>query len=236
MLSKIKKIIKCLKKSWENRKRDPVTECDLYKDKGCVFVDGPFCDFPYCTMNNEYVMKNVMVYPHMEFDKFCMELNIDDSNVEDNSKFAFISIIGTEQVIDDYLGEHGTRHFFNHNHPNVMNLEFDDVGKDFDFTYNTNVFGSADEVDARLIHFKTISEEQAKECVDFIDNNIGKTFVIHCRAGRSRSQAIYRYIVDMYEEYKDCKGNLDNPCLTPNQEVVRKLKREYYKKHNIYIE
>ena len=233
MFKRVKDIIKRLKKSIKDTKRDPIKECDLYKEKGCVFVDGPFCDFPYCTMNNEYIMQNVIVYSHKDFDKFCNELNLNDANIEENSRYAFISIIGTEQVIDDYLGEHGTKHFFNENHSNVLNLDFDDVGSDFDFNFKPMM---NDSQEVKVIHFKTISEEQAKECVDFIEKNIGKTFIIHCRMGVSRSQAIYRYIVDMYEGYKDCKGNLDNPCLTPNQEVVRKLKREYYKRNNIYIE
>ena len=162
---------------------------------------------------------NVIVYSHSDFDKFCVNNNITDANVEMNSDYAFISIIGTKQVIEDYLGEHGTCHYFNENHSNVLNLDFDDVGKDRDFNN---------------ISFKTISEEQARECVDFIESNLSKTFVIHCRAGKSRSQAFFRFIVDMYEEYKNCKGNLDNPCLTPNQEVIRKLKRVFYIKHNIY--
>ena len=33
---------------------DPVYECDLYKAKGCSHVDGFLCDFPECSMNNDY--------------------------------------------------------------------------------------------------------------------------------------------------------------------------------------
>ena len=33
---------------------DPVKSCNLYKDKGCSHVDGLVCDFPKCSMNNQY--------------------------------------------------------------------------------------------------------------------------------------------------------------------------------------
>ena len=164
---------------------------------------------------------NVLVYSHNDFNNICHSLELGDSNVEECKDYAFISIIGTKQVIEDYLGEYGTTHYFNNNHSNVLNLEFDDVSQDFEF---------------KGIQFKTISEEQPEQCVDFIKKNLGKKFYIHCRAGRSRSQGFFRFISDMYEEYRGCKGNLDNPCVTPNQEVVRKLKRAYYKKNNIYVE
>ena len=47
-----------------------------------------------------------------------------------------------------------------------------------------------------------------------------------------------RYILDMYgEEYgynekESCRK--ENPCKTPNINVLTKLKRTYYKKFNIY--
>lgn len=36
-------------------KNDPVHNCKLYKEQGCSHVDGMLCDFPNCSMNNEYV-------------------------------------------------------------------------------------------------------------------------------------------------------------------------------------
>lgn len=36
------------------RVSDPVYNCDLYKDQGCAHVDGPLCDFPKCSMLNDY--------------------------------------------------------------------------------------------------------------------------------------------------------------------------------------
>jgi len=36
-------------------KNDPVHNCKLYREQGCSHVDGMLCDFPNCSMNNEYV-------------------------------------------------------------------------------------------------------------------------------------------------------------------------------------
>lgn len=33
---------------------DPLKSCTLYKEDGCVHVDGLVCDFPKCVMNKEY--------------------------------------------------------------------------------------------------------------------------------------------------------------------------------------
>lgn len=234
-MKKISCWIKNLCNQFKRVKEDPIKGCKLYNEMGCSFVDSPFCDFPKCSMLKNYIMPNVLVYSQNDFDEKCKSLELTDDNVEEKEDMAFISIIGTEQVIQDYLGEYGTKHYFNQNHSNVLNLEFDDVSHDFDFKYKP-MKGNNERGEARIIHFKTISEEQAQQCIEFIEKNLEKKFLIHCRAGRSRSQAIFRFITDFYEIYKSCKGNLDNPCLTPNQEVVRKLKRAYYEKYNIFVE
>lgn len=36
------------------RKTDPVHGCELYKEQGCSHVDGMLCDFPKCSMLNDY--------------------------------------------------------------------------------------------------------------------------------------------------------------------------------------
>ena len=36
-------------------KNDPVKRCEFYNDDGCSHVDGFLCDFPHCSMNNEYI-------------------------------------------------------------------------------------------------------------------------------------------------------------------------------------
>ena len=164
----------------------------------------------------------VLVYSHCEFDQLCYVNKWDDDNVEDLNSKAFISIIGTNECQKYYLEEE-EYHWFKQNHNNVLNLEFDDIEEDIN--YNGHIF-------------KSMNEKDAEKIVNFIENNIGKTFYIHCRAGRSRSQAIFKYIVTMYYKIYDEEtcGRKDNPCFSPNMHVLRLLKRAYYNKYGIFIE
>lgn len=154
-------------------------------------------------------------YSHKDFDRLCYDNGWNDDYAPEDS--AFISIIGTEDSQDKYLGEKEL-HWFKENHNNILNLEFDDISQGI--------------LDWNGCRFTGITKEQARECVEFIENNLGKHFYIHCRAGKSRSQGIVRFILDMYEE--NYKTRVDNPCISPNIYVVGELKRAYYKKHNYY--
>lgn len=168
--------------------------------------------------------KKISVFSHCDFDTKMYNLGLNDDNVEDCKEHnAFISIIGTPNCQKYYL-EEDEYHWFKQNHDNVLNLEFDDIGEEF-FTY-------------KGVNIKGLTDGQAERIVDFIEKNIGKNFYIHCRAGKSRSIAIARYLLDIYgEDYgynekESCRK--DNPCLTPNIFVLTKLKRAYYKKNNIF--
>ena len=158
--------------------------------------------------------KVVHVYPHQYFEEQTAYLN--DATVEDEN-WAFIDIIGTPACLKYYLEEEDTHHVFNEPHDNVLNLEFDDLPCD-EFKWKGHTFYG-------------ISDEQAEKIVDFIENNINKNFMICCRAGKSRSQAVGEFILYFYEGFKS-----DDILHTPNKEVYRKLSRAYYKKHNIYVE
>lgn len=142
-----------------------------------------------------------------------------------NENMAFISIMATDECAKYYLREKygdnpkDNEHFLPEG-PRVCNVKFDDLEEDREFQGYT---------------LRTITEEQADKIVNFIEQNLDKNFLIHCRAGASRSQGVYRFIMDMYSDYyTPCIENELNPCLTPNAEVVRKLKRSYYKKHKMY--
>lgn len=169
--------------------------------------------------------KYIKVYSHLDFDEKMYRLGIDTFNVEEESDKAFISIIGTPQCIEHYLHSKDT-HWFKNNCYNVLNLEFDDIDEESKDWKGQTFYG--------------ITEEQAKQCVEFIEQNKGKNFYIHCRAGRSRSAGICRYILDMYgkeygyDETKSCRK--ENPCKTPNIRVVSMLKREFYKMNGYNIE
>ena len=175
-------------------------------------------------MNN---YKRLNVYSQNDFEEKMYHLNLFSYNVEEvQDDKAFIQIIGTPDALENYLLEDTKHYFANCNADNVLNLAFDDVNKD-----KVNFYG---------VEFMGITDTQAEQIVDFIERHKGKNFYISCRAGKSRSQAVARYILDMYgEEYgynerKSCRKS--NPCLTPNINVLTKLKRAYYKKFNMFME
>jgi protein-tyrosine phosphatase len=114
--------------------------------------------------------KRIEVLSQNLFDEKMKELGLDDNNVEDTN-LAFVSIIGTPDCLKYYLDEEDTKHYFK-DHPNVINLDFDDI------TY--------DEIDWKGHKIKGLSMEQAQKLFEFIENNKDKDFYIHCRAGMSR--------------------------------------------------
>ena len=121
-----------------------------------------------------------------------------------------ISIIGTPSVLKDYLEEPDTVHFFPTGTPRVLNLEFDDI--------------TTDRITRNGITAVGITNEQASQIVHFLEwaisENLG--FMIHCRAGRSRSQAIVRYVKSRWPG--PWKTNPLNPDDTPNYYVLGKLR------------
>lgn len=163
----------------------------------------------------------VTVLSHYLFDRKMMEMGLNDDNVE-KSNMAFISIIGTLECLEYYLEEGDTKHYFG-DHPNVLNLEFDDIGDDV--MYNGH-------------HFKTMRMEQAEKAVDFIEKAIKNKvehIYIHCRAGMSRSRAfgefIYRYCKehDIELDYED----RDDYTTVLNHGVLRRLEHAYFKKYRL---
>ena len=158
-------------------------------------------------------MPRLICCSHKEFNDIMEKNGWSDSNIP--SDCAFISIIGTPECQKYYLKEDAPHWFKSEASGQVCNLEFDDIARD-EFTWNG-------------ITFYGLSMEQAEKIVKFIDKNLGKNFYIHCRAGKSRSQGIVRYILDIYPDMydsSDCRE--DNPCLTPNMDVVIKLKRSMW--------
>ena len=159
-------------------------------------------------------MKKIEVSSHLRFEEKCKAMGVNDENVESEkfSEYAFIDIIGTRDAIEKYLHEPNTKHWFDREHTNVLNLEFDDVSEK-EFEYNG-------------IIFKGFTQEQARKSYEFILNNSNKDFIICCRAGLSRSQAFGNFIHDYFGGY-DSESLLD----TPNYYVYTQLTREHLK-HN----
>ena len=163
----------------------------------------------------------IEVFSHYLFEEDMKRMNLNDENVED-SKLGFISIIGTHECLKYWLDEEDTKHYFK-DHPNVLNLDFDDISRDV--SYKGHIF-------------KTITMEQAEATVDFIENMIKKGvegMKIHCRAGFSRSRAIaefvYRYCMENNIEVKYDDRNDYNTIL--NHGILRRLNHAYWKKHKI---
>lgn len=160
------------------------------------------------------------VLSHYLFDEDMKKMGLNDENVE-NTNMAFISIIGTEECRKYWIGE-DDKHFFK-DHPNVLNLDFDDI--EDDVMYNGH-------------HFKTMRIEQAEKVVDFIEKMVNNGIDViegHCRAGISRSRAIFEFIYrycrenDIEIEYSD----RDDYTTMLNHGVLRKLEHAYWKKHSL---
>ena len=128
-----------------------------------------------------------------------------------------ISIIGTPEVLKYHLEEEDTKHFLPDG-PRVLNLEFDDI--------------TEDKVEKDGIHAYGITLEQAGEIVRFLEKAVqeGLNIYVHCRAGRSRSQAVIRYVKSRFPG--PWETNPWNPDDTPNYYVLGKL-REYEKEQSL---
>jgi protein tyrosine phosphatase len=107
--------------------------------------------------------------------------------------------------------------------PNVLNLDFDDIDPlVLGLSEYTEIHTYDTKVGKNTIAFFT--EQMANTAVDFIERNKDKSFIIHCSAGVSRSQAFVRYISTMYFNI-DWLTNPNNPCLHPNGYVYSKLNK-----------
>ena len=161
------------------------------------------------------------VLSHYLFDEDMKKMGLNNDNVE-KSNMAFISIIGTPECLTYYLDESNTKHYFGE-HPNVLNLDFDDI--EDDVIYNGH-------------HFKTITMEQAEKTVDFIENVVNNNVSViegHCRAGMSRSRAIFEFIYRYCKEKSvEVEYNDRNDYTTMlNYGVLKRLNHAYWKKHHI---
>lgn len=133
-----------------------------------------------------------------------MTTNLDD--------VAYISISATPDCARVVINDVNEISHYIASSDNVLNLNFDDVIEDIKGKDN----------DGKDVLYKAITEEQADKIISFIEKNLDKHIIIHCRAGKSRSQGVYRAIMDCYGDYYgECPYNNINPCITPNIEVVR---------------
>lgn len=129
--------------------------------------------------------------------------NINDQNAESFDDIAFISILNTDT----------TSGHFKINKTNVLILFFDDIITDLNWDNDSNYIGPV-----------AFTEEQAKQVLEFVDNNKDrKQFIIHCSAGISRSGAVGTFINDYFGlDYRTFRQK--NPQVQPNPLVLRTLK------------
>ena len=156
--------------------------------------------------------KCIYCYSKKDFDNLCASSGWDDKNLPKDK--VFISICSTDDVKSTILRE-PEPHYFQRSSDQVLNLEFDDIATPFEF-----LDGSGFKI------AEGISLPKALKIAKFIDSNIAdKDFIIHCRAGQSRSQAIVSYILWLYGRKYDIETRFDNPPITPNQFVLGMLKK-----------
>jgi predicted protein tyrosine phosphatase len=153
--------------------------------------------------------KKLYCYSYNEFKELVK--NSDDLIMSPNT--AIISVTGDWDGNEHLLSDSDR----------VLNLTFDDTDPQ---VLGLPDFAKEGEFDGKYV--KLFDEYQADEAVDFITNNLGKDFVIHCAAGKSRSQAFVRFIIDEFPMY-EWETRAENRCMFPNHYVVFLLK------HNLRV-
>ena len=79
-------------------------------------------------------------------------------------------------------------------------------------------------------HPTPISEQQAKDILDFVEALQGKieTIVVHCDAGISRSSAVALSLCEKYGLHEEQRKIEQSPFYRPNQTVRSRLREFYY--------
>lgn len=137
-------------------------------------------------------MKKAFVFSRNGFNKFMKDNNINNENIPKD--WAVVSI-----------GEPFTKncHYFK-DADNVLNIDFWDV---------TDYYQDG---------YEGINDDQARVAYNFIKQNIGKDFYIHCKAGVSRSQAFGRFLSDCFDyDAESVSGRI----IHENIHVLNLLKR-----------
>lgn len=161
----------------------------------------------------------VYCYSRFEFAKEMNKLGWTDATLPEN--VAIISICCTEPVKQHWKSKgydgNEDEHYFK-DAENVLNIDFDDINEQTLKCYDNGEY---------KFTATCITEAQAKELAIFIERHHNCDFYIHCNAGKSRSQAVVRYINDMYGHIKTIETRAENPCLYPNAFVLSALKHAY---------
>lgn len=105
---------------------------------------------------------------------------------------------------------------------NVLNIEFDDLDKDVLYRLGPDT--------VKEYEHRCLTEEQAKQIVDFIIKHKDKDFYVHCSAGVSRSQAIIKFIhLNLSEDKNQFELNPNNSDYSFANGYVYSLLTKYYR-------
>jgi predicted protein tyrosine phosphatase len=142
--------------------------------------------------------------PKTAFDGMLSRNNVSDANVEEKKSCACISIVSPSSRDEP--------HYFQSDHANVLNLEFDDAD-----TSMVDACSGAG-CDIHLFDY-----DDARKVIEFIKANKDKShFFIHCTAGVSRSGAVGFFTRQLlksdYQEFTK-----QNPHICPNGFVLQTL-------------
>lgn len=150
----------------------------------------------------------IHVLPKLKFDKLMEKEGWNDNNVPTDK--AFISICCLPNIKKNYLEDYKhiiDEHWFKENHPNVLNIDFDDITEEERETRYGMSYGMTDK-DADMI-------------VEFAKKNADKKdFYIHCMAGKSRSIGVGCAL----REFFNCKMSCFFGINGRNDFVYNKLK------------
>lgn len=152
-------------------------------------------------------MKEIIVTSKRDF-----PIWVDKVKSFENQPWAYISIEGTDDLAK--TGIIGDNTHFLEDGPDILNLNFDDVEEDIEYTSPEGVVYKA----------KAITEFQARKILDFAKNHKDYNLLIHCMAGKSRSVAIGEGLIEIFPEVWK-RSPRSNPFLTPNMKVLALLKR-----------
>lgn len=163
---------------------------------------------------------HINVISRTKFFELLNQKNINESNVESFSDFAFISIINTTDKL--YNKKEYKIIPFEKNHSNVLVLSFDDVSYTKETVIDDGILNGT-------YISKPINKKQCKQIIEFVENNIyRKQLIIHCTAGISRSGAVGLFISDHYLDKSNRKiFEEDNAHIRPNFKVFSLLKTVY---------
>ena len=152
----------------------------------------------------------IYCYSKKNFEKLCAARGWNDRNPPADT--AVISICCKPEVVDNVLGGED-QHWFGKEHDNVLNVEFDDITEDVQHITDPGVGFTAYGLDPAT----------ARRMVAFIRDHRGMDFAVHCRAGKSRSQGVVRYVLDFYDG--PFQTNPGNPCRFYNTHTYTALRK-----------